>query len=1010
MEMLLNRARAERNAFRPLPFWSWNDTLDEERLRLQVRQMHRAGLGGFFMHARVGLRTPYMGEQWFRCIKACISEAESLGMEPWGYDENGYPSGIADGQVCRESEAYRATWIELKTVSDPGDWAGLHTAAWYFRDPETGEYRRCAEGDFPGTGLVAHIKNEMRSADPMNAKAVRLFLELTHQRYREELGADFGRHMPGFFTDEPQLKQYQLPWSQGFDRLFREEYGYDLLDQLPALKDDSIVGHEAVRHDYWMLVNRLYCDSFGKQVHQWCRDNGCRFTGHVMGEDTLLEQMGSNGGVMAFYPHMDMPGMDWLGRRIGSPLAPKQVASAAAQTGRRHVLSETFALSGWDVSFADLKWIAEWQMANGISRLCPHLESYSIRGIRKRDYPASLFVQEPWWEKYAGFTDYVSALGAALSAAPEACDLLVIHPLHTAHVRYNGSAQCQAVRVLDDHFAALSRHLQELHIPYHYGDEVVLQDYGSVEGDTLRVGEMRYRRVLLPDMDNILSSTLSLLERFAASGGTICRAGKLPHLVDGRPDNRIAALPVTELPEADQKSFLGGWADHLSVLEVGKECPAILSAIRHGDDSNLYFLVNLDRDAAHSVIVSCADTVGLNQVLLPSMETVPVRAEQWNGGVRFHRTLQPGESILLISAERQEPCSAQEPTVGVSLPAAMRIKARDLNALTLDRCQYAVGEGPWQPEIPLIRLQKQLLDAQTDDRLRLKFHFDVDMDPLPASLKLVSENIPDFSLTVNGIPVTVGDDWYLDPDFHRVEIGPCLRKGQNELILTGRFFQRRELYDYLYRDKDLSSNFYAVDFEFESVTYDVELESIYLMGDFCVDTPGEYRPGNRRARFTDGAFRLTAPRRELNTGDITTQGYPFFAGTMDLEFRLQVEKKPGVRYVLAEPKPDCPAAQLFVNGADAGMLLWEPVRPDITELLRDGENILVLRLYSGLRNLLGPHHYRYGESYYVGVSTFGDLPGWCEAVEGVSGNLWNDGYCFVTFGPAGRAPAGQAQP
>ena len=38
--------------YRPAPFWSWNADLKPEELRWQIRQMHAAGLGGFFMHAR----------------------------------------------------------------------------------------------------------------------------------------------------------------------------------------------------------------------------------------------------------------------------------------------------------------------------------------------------------------------------------------------------------------------------------------------------------------------------------------------------------------------------------------------------------------------------------------------------------------------------------------------------------------------------------------------------------------------------------------------------------------------------------------------------------------------------------------------------------------------------------------------------------------------------------------------------------------------------------------------
>lgn len=988
MKQLLENAKKNQDSFRPLPFWSWNEELEEDRLRWQVQQMAKAGLGGFFMHARVGIKTEYMGEQWFRCIKSCIDEAEKCGLEPWGYDENGYPSGIADGQVCRESENYRATWIELKKVEKPGNWENLRVVAWY-----TPASVRCTEEDFAGVGMVAHTKNEMRSADPMNAEAVKRFLELTHQRYRAELGDDFGKHMPGFFTDEPQLKQYQLPWSYRFDETFRKEYGYDILDVLPALKDDTISGCEAVRHDYWMLVSKLYCESFAKQIYEWCQENHCQFTGHVMGEDTLLEQMGSCAGVMPFYPYMDMPGMDWLGRRIGTPLAPKQVSSVAAQMGREKVLSETFALSGWDVSFEDLKWMAQWQYANGVNRLCPHLESYSIKGIRKRDYPASLFVQEPWWEKFSAFNDYISALGALFAQAPEACDLLVLHPLRTAYVRYNGSAKCQGVRNLDANFAAISEQLQQRQIPYHYGDEVVMRDHGKVCGNTLQVGQVSYHYVLLPQMDNILSSTLDLLEQFAANGGIIYCADKLPHLVDGRPSDRAQKLPVCAWQQTIPTQLM-------RVEEDGKHCADILAKVHNKDGKRIYFLFNTSRETAHTLTVTCTDT-GLAQLQLPQWTAQPVKTEKMGDTVTFTCTLKPAESVILLSS--QETVAADQPDVpteDIMLPKAMRIVASDLNALTLDSCEYAVAGGEFQPEIPLIRLQKQLMDVQTDAQVALRFHFRMDMQKLPQTLYLVSENIPEFALKVNGQLVEPkAEGWYLDPDFPKVNIAPYVKNGVNEILLQGRFYQRKELYDFLYRPKDLSSNFYAVDFEFEGVTYDVELESIYLLGDFCVDSSAQYVPGRRRSLHTEGSFTLTDVRKELNTGDITTQGYPFFAGCMDLEFTVNVNKQENVKYLFGEPKPDCPAAQLFVNGQDAGMLIWAQEKPDITNLLRNGENTLTLRLYSGLRNLLGPHHYLHGESYYVGVSTFGDLPGWCEDVEGVSGNIWRDGFCFVTFGP-----------
>ena len=87
--------------YRPIPFWSWNDLLEPEELRRQINAMHNAGIGGYFMHARGGLLTEYMGKEWFDCINACVDEGRKLGMDTWAYDENGWPSGFGNGRnIC----------------------------------------------------------------------------------------------------------------------------------------------------------------------------------------------------------------------------------------------------------------------------------------------------------------------------------------------------------------------------------------------------------------------------------------------------------------------------------------------------------------------------------------------------------------------------------------------------------------------------------------------------------------------------------------------------------------------------------------------------------------------------------------------------------------------------------------------------------------------------------------------------------------------------------------------
>ena len=55
MEKWLKQFENPSAEYRPHPFWSWNDKLEENELREQIRLMAQTGHGGFYMHARDGI-------------------------------------------------------------------------------------------------------------------------------------------------------------------------------------------------------------------------------------------------------------------------------------------------------------------------------------------------------------------------------------------------------------------------------------------------------------------------------------------------------------------------------------------------------------------------------------------------------------------------------------------------------------------------------------------------------------------------------------------------------------------------------------------------------------------------------------------------------------------------------------------------------------------------------------------------------------------------------------------
>lgn len=342
-----------------MPFWSWNSRLEVGETRRQVELMDEVGLGGYFMHARNGLQTSYMGEEWMDNVRAGVLEGKAWGMEAWGYDENGWPSGFGSGEVNALGEAYQQKYLRWAWADAPTDTP--HTIT-------------CLSWE----GRYLHFYYELNPfyVDLMSPQVTEAFLELTHCRYRKMLGEDFSR-MQGFFTDEPQLSRQGIPWSAELPGAYAAAYGKDLLARLPELYFEQ-EDWKRTRVRFWRTVRDLFADNFMAPLYGWCRENGVRLTGHMLLEETLCSQLTCNSAVMPFYEYFDIPGMDALFRAYAPPTAPLQVASVAHQLRKKQVLSELYAGCGWNVSFEELRSLAEQQMVRGVTLLCPHLEGQPL--------------------------------------------------------------------------------------------------------------------------------------------------------------------------------------------------------------------------------------------------------------------------------------------------------------------------------------------------------------------------------------------------------------------------------------------------------------------------------------------------------------------------------------------------------------------------------------------------------------------------------------------------------
>ena len=239
--------------YRPLPFWSWNERLNTKETKRQAAAMHQVGMGGYFMHARGGLQTPYMGPEWFENIKAGIESAKELGMQAWAYDENGWPSGFGNGKVNGKGLDYLQKYLRM----------------------ENGE-RHTPQTIVNQGGKHFYYEVNPFYVDTLNEKVTRTFLEEIYQPYYQA----YGNEITGFFTDEPQISRNGIPWSSILPDAYRKAYGQELLPRLQELFE-PVGEYKTTRIRFWKLVTDLFSNHFVKPIYQWCDERGLKLTGHL---------------------------------------------------------------------------------------------------------------------------------------------------------------------------------------------------------------------------------------------------------------------------------------------------------------------------------------------------------------------------------------------------------------------------------------------------------------------------------------------------------------------------------------------------------------------------------------------------------------------------------------------------------------------------------------------------------------------------------------------------------
>ena len=523
--------------FYPAYTWLWNTAITREGIRDQLREMHTAGIRGFYVigepeNFRPGLRNThlspeYLSEEYLELLHYAWEVGNSLGMTMWLYNEGGFPSGMVCGQIRQAHPELTLLELRPAEISLPGntpyvptmdiaaafsDAVRIFPGQTFRKDTVIREYRICPE-DYSGIRTDISIRRNTE-----------LFLQLTHEKLFRRFGSAMGGGISIMFDDEASMGT----WTRDFDRIFRERYGYDILDYLPWIalpwQNGQLPPRTPEQHraasDYIMLCGELVRDNYFTPMKQWLRQHNMCSAGHLdndhRADGTVTNRYGS---ALQTLREFDIPGIDVIWEQIaypkdgkpcpeGIPFFPRMASSAARQLGHSTALSESLAVYGSHVDPELMRYVVGYQAVRGISLFNFMVVSYDRETPMSLQYRPNFNGCNPGMDRLSQINTYTARLSRLLQESKAEITTALYYPART--ICAGGEVGKQAL----DSFTTLGNLLEEEGVSFDIIDEALVRS-GTVRDHALHCEKVAYRYVFRPQAamePEDVTATLSQLE------------------------------------------------------------------------------------------------------------------------------------------------------------------------------------------------------------------------------------------------------------------------------------------------------------------------------------------------------------------------------------------------------------------------------------------------------------------------------------------------------------------
>jgi hypothetical protein len=775
--------------------------------------------------------------------------------------------------------------------------------------------------------------------DLLNPQAVQYFLDLTHEKYMQRFGRHFGKLIPGIFTDEPKVKGV-VSWTARFPDAFFSLFGYDILDRLPDLFLSIDHDTAQIRHDYRLALGRLFKESYVVPIFNWCEVRGMMSTGHISPEEDPIGQTRYVPYLLSMLKQFHLPGTDLIAGNIGSStypllhLGPKLASSAAHHMDRMGVIAEAFGANSWEMSFKNMRKMADWLFVMGVTDIVTHGQFYSIDGLRKKEAPPSLFYQSSHWPFFLAFSAYLTDLSRLLKEGTHRCHVLVYYPQATFSAFYPD-------RIADlerstTQFGTFLHRLLSNQWDFDLADEETLQTMTVKDGKLYGMKET-YDVLLLAGCDYLESGTAACCTQFVSQGGNVWLVGDEPLLVK--------SVEWTDNPRDEVK----------------------LEGALYSKATDLKQLVTeLERGVARETFVaevgpSGATTIPLKDIYVQERKLagktrlfVMNAADDWKEGAVYNapasvahtwwRFVLPPHGSLMFDIDQEQ---IAFPLGGdtIALNEAAYKEAREMTGIEITYSEESIDlSGGWR------------LKPLAQNTLNLTHWHFWDQDPRLLHTSIASS--PANQVLDGGGPYQDREGWAFSRFYTQGTVsetslvfdrtaweGECIIKVNGHIVPDAIEVRR---YDVNNLEIDITSFIRPGDDRLALNWVEAYfpsggrlLEPLRLFGHFRVEFPYTGMPPGKICYGT-------APNlyRTLHSWDEI--GFPHYAGTMIYEKEidlsedwLQAESGSGI-YLCAESVYD--VARLLVNDVETKTRYCDPFAWELTTILKPGRNKLQLEV------------------------------------------------------------------